>query len=86
KMAVGTSLVVIALNTASGFYGYLGQTEILWGLMGMFTSIAIAGILTGVYLVRFVSQQALRRAFAVFVLLMSVFILYQNIGELIGGA
>ncbi|MFQ5932994.1 MAG: sulfite exporter TauE/SafE family protein, partial [Nitrospiraceae bacterium] len=86
KMAVGTSLVVITLNTASGFYGYLGQTEILWGLMGMFTSIAIAGILTGVYLVRFVSQQALRRAFAVFVLLMSVFILYQNIGELIGGA
>ena len=79
KMAVGTSLVIIALNAASGFYGYLGQTKILWGLMGVFTSIAIAGIITGAYLVRFVSQQALRRAFAVFVLLMSLFILYQNI-------
>lgn len=79
KMAVGTSLVVIALNAASGFCGYLGQTEILWGLMGAFTSVAIGGIITGAYLIRFVSQQALRRAFAVFVLLMSVFILYQNI-------
>jgi hypothetical protein len=83
KMAVGTSLVVIALNTASGFYGYLGQTEILWGLMGMFTSIAIVGIVTGAYLTRFVSPQALRRAFAVFVLLMSVVIFYQNIGGLL---
>lgn len=83
KRAVGTSLVIIALNTASGFYGYLGQTEILWGLMGVFTSIAIVGIVTGVYLARFVSPQALRRAFAVFVLLMSVVIFYQNIGGLL---
>lgn len=83
KMAVGTSLVVIALNTASGFYGYLGHTEIQWGLMGVFTSIAIAGILTGATLVRFVSQQALRRAFAVFLLLMSAFILYETIGGLL---
>lgn len=84
-MGVGTSLAVIALNTASGFYGYLGRTEIQWGLMGVFTSTAIAGILTGASLVRFVSQQALRRAFAGFVLLISVFILYQNIGEVLGG-
>lgn len=85
KTAVGTSLLIIALNTASGFYGYLGQTEIHWSFMGVFTGIAIAGIITGTSLVHFVSQHALRRAFAIFVLLMSLFILYQNIGVLVGG-
>lgn len=86
KMAVGTSLVIIALNAAAGFYGYLGQTAMQWGLMGMFTGVAIAGIVTGTYLVRFVSQRALRRAFAVFVLFMSVLILFQNVGKLLGGS
>ena len=80
KQAVGTSLVVIAMNSASGFAGYLGQVEVPWGFMAMFTAVAIGGILVGTYLVRFVSQQALKRAFAIFLLLMSGVILYQNRG------
>jgi hypothetical protein len=48
--------------------------------MAMFTAVAIGGILLGTYLVRFVSQQALKRAFAIFLLLMSGVILYQNRG------
>jgi uncharacterized membrane protein YfcA len=42
--------------------------------------VAIGGILVGTYLVRFVSQQALRRAFGIFLLLMGGVILYQNRG------
>jgi hypothetical protein len=80
KQAVGTSLVVIAMNSASGFAGYLGQVEVPWGFMAAFTAVAIGGILAGTYLVRFVSQQALKRAFAIFLLLMSGVILYQNRG------
>ena len=80
KQAVGTSLVVIAMNSASGFLGYLGQVNVPWGFMAVFTAIAIGGILVGTHLVRVVSQQALKRSFAVFLLVMAGVILYQNRG------
>jgi uncharacterized membrane protein YfcA len=82
KHAIGTSLVVIAMNAAAGFTGYLGQVEIPWAFVLTFTAVAIGGILAGTYLVRFVSQQALKRAFAVFLLLVGATILYQNRGAL----
>lgn len=79
KEAVGTSLLVIALNAASGFAGYLGQVEVAWPLMGAFTAIAVAGILVGTRLVRHVPQETLRRAFAIFLVLMGALVLYQNL-------
>lgn len=80
KQAVGTSLIVIAMNSAAGFTGYVGQVDIPWRFVSAFTAVAIVGILVGTYLVRFVSQQALKRAFAVFLLLVGSAILYQNRG------
>lgn len=78
KQAVGTSLLVIAMNSLSGFAGYLGHFDIPWSFIASFTAVAIGGILAGTYLVRFVSQAALKRAFAVFLLLMAAFVLYKN--------
>lgn len=78
KQAVGTSLAVITLNALAGFLGYIGQVEVRWGLMSAFGAMAIAGILLGTVLVRFVPQGALRQAFAVFLLLVAAAILYQN--------
>lgn len=78
KQAVGTSLLVIAMNAATGFLGYLGQIQVQWDVLLLFTLLAIGGILAGTALVRFVSQQALKRAFAVFLVAMAIFILYQN--------
>jgi uncharacterized protein len=78
KHAVGTSLVVIAMNAASGALGYAGQYDVQWMFLIVFTALAIAGILAGTYLVRFVSQGALRRAFALFLLGLGALILYQN--------
>ena len=78
KQAVGTSLLVIAMNSASGFAGYVGRVQVPWGFIAAFTAVAAVGILAGTYLVRFVSQRALKRAFAVFLLLMGAFILYRN--------
>jgi uncharacterized protein len=78
KEAVGTSLLVIGMKSSTGFLGYLGQVEVPWGFMASFTAVAIAGILGGSYLVRFVRQEALKRAFAVFLVVMGGFILYQN--------
>jgi uncharacterized membrane protein YfcA len=78
KKAVGTSLLVIAMNSAAGFAGYLGTVQVPWGFMAGFTAVAIAGILGGTALVRFVSPRALKQAFAVFLLVMGTFILYKN--------
>ena len=80
KQAVGTSLLVIAMNSASGFVGYLGHVDVPWMFMLGFTAVAVCGILAGTYLVRFVSQIALRRSFAVFLVVMGMFILYRNRG------
>lgn len=86
KEAVGTSLLVIAMNSAAGFAGYLGQVSIPWGVLAGFTAAAIVGILSGTYLARFVPADALRRAFAVFLLAMSGFVFYHNRQVLTGPA
>jgi len=76
--AVGTSLLVISMKSAAGFVGYLGQVDVPWIFMGWFSLAAIAGILGGASLVRFVPQVVLRRAFAGFLVIMATFILYEN--------
>ena len=78
KQAIGTSLLVIAMNTFSGYVGYATHTAVPWGFLAAFTAVAIAGILGGTHLTRFVSQAQLKRAFAVFLLCVGAFILYQN--------
>ena len=78
KKAIGTSLFVIALNTAAGSLGYHGQVEVPWRTVAIFAAIAIGGIMIGTAVVRRVSQHGLRRAFAYFLFLMAAFILYQN--------
>lgn len=80
QQAVGTSLAVITLNASAGFVGYMGQVEVQWGLVGLFTSIAIVGIWLGAHLVTFVSHGTLKRGFAIFIFVMGVFILIENIG------
>ena len=78
QAAVGTSLFVLAMNSFAGFAGYLGETEIPWAFMSLFAALAVAGSFAGAYLARFVPQHALKRGFAVFLVVMALFILYEN--------
>lgn len=78
KQAVGTSLLVIAMNSASAFAGYAGTVDIPWKFVMVFTAVALAGILAGTHLLRFVSPGALKRGFAVFLLAIAGLLLYQN--------
>jgi uncharacterized membrane protein YfcA len=80
KRAVGTSLLVIAMNSAAGVAGYWGEAVVRWDVLATFTAVAIAGILAGTRLSRRVPQEALRRAFAGFLVVVATFILYQNRG------
>lgn len=84
KQAIGTSLLVIAMNSASAFAGYLGTVAIPWSFVTVFTALAVAGILVGTRLVRHVSAAALKRAFALFLLVMAAVILFQNRAVLAG--
>jgi uncharacterized membrane protein YfcA len=86
KQAVGTSLLVIAMNSAAGYAGYAGTVDVPWGFLAAFTGVAIAGILAGTYLVRFVSAAALKRGFAMFLLAVGGLMLYQNRGGFTGSA
>ena len=78
REAVGTSLLVIAMNAGSGFVGYLGTVDIEWRFLAVFTAISAAGALGGTLLVHRVPQATLKRVFAVFLLVMGGFVLYSN--------
>jgi uncharacterized membrane protein YfcA len=78
KQAVGTSLVIIAMNTFSGFLGYAGKVTIPWPFVLAFTAIAVVGILAGTRLVRAATPAQLKRAFAVFLLVVGALVFYQN--------
>lgn len=81
KRAVGTSLLVIAMNSGSGFLAYAGHVNIDWGYTVVFTTLAIAGVFAGSALVPYVSQGALKRSFAAFLIVVAAFILLQNAGS-----
>ena len=79
SQAVGTSLLVIAMNSLSGFAGYLGMVSLPWRFMLIFMAIAAVGILVGTRLVRYVSQSALKQGFSIFLILVGAFILFNNL-------
>jgi uncharacterized membrane protein YfcA len=77
--AVGTSLLIIVLNTSSAFAGYVAHVEVEWSL-ALFISVAsVTGALGGAFLSGLVSQKRLRLAFACLVLAMSAFIASQQV-------
>lgn len=80
KTAVGTSLLVISMKGVSGVVGYLGQVEFQWTFLALFSAVAIAGSFAGAYLARFVPQDTLKKVFAGFLIVMGIFIVYQNKG------
>ncbi len=81
KQAVGTSLLVIALNSASGYLGHRGEGAVPWGFVIRFAGVAVLGILAGTALVRHISTRQLKRAFALLLVVIGVLVLWQNRGQ-----
>ena len=75
KEAVGTSLLIIALNSLIGFTGDLGHFLIEWQLLLGVTLIAIAGILIGSQLSKKMEGESLKKGFGWFVLIMGIYII-----------
>lgn len=78
KEAIGTSLLIITLNSVAGFLGYLGSVPLNWNLMATFTVAASLGTFGGAYLSQFVDPKQLQRGFGYFLLIVASFILFQN--------
>ncbi|WP_242132137.1 sulfite exporter TauE/SafE family protein [Aestuariivivens marinum] len=79
KKAVGTSLVIVAINSLIGFIGDVLTIEIEWVFLLTFTFISIIGIVLGVFLSKFISGGKLKKGFGVFTLLMAIYIIYKEI-------
>lgn len=78
QRAVGTSLLVIVMNTAAGYAGHASHVTVDFPLVGLMSTAAVFGSLVGSRLVSLVSPSALRRGFAGFVLVMAGFVLFQQ--------
>jgi hypothetical protein len=76
--AVGTSLLVIAMNSAAGFAGYAAHVAVAPRLIAAISVCAIAGSLAGAAFAQRISPARLRRAFAGFVFVMAAWILVRE--------
>ncbi|KWX22238.1 membrane protein [Mycolicibacterium wolinskyi] len=83
-IAVGTSLIVIAMNSFAGLAGQLSTAPIDWPLAAMVTAAAVAGSLLGARLTARVDPDTLRRAFGWFVLAMASIILAEEVHPVVG--
>jgi uncharacterized protein len=77
-VAVGTSLLVIAINAVAGFVGHLEQGNIPMALTVAFTMAAIAGTFVGVRVAAYIPAPRMRRLFAGFVMLVALFMIMAN--------
>jgi uncharacterized membrane protein YfcA len=64
RSAVGTSILLIAMNTLAGLAGHLPHPSIRWGIAAYLGAAEIAGGLMGAHLARHVGVKVLRRGFA----------------------
>lgn len=76
--AIGTSLLVIVLQSLAGFAGHAAHVQLDWGILGTVVVFAIVGSLFGSRLGRHVSAAMLRQSFAWFILVMAAFILVRE--------
>ncbi|MBP6025438.1 sulfite exporter TauE/SafE family protein [Ferruginibacter sp.] len=80
KLAVGTSLFIIAAKSLIGFIGDLQGSQVIdWKLLGSFTAFAVAGIFIGIFLSKKISGDKLKKAFGWFVLVMGIYIIIKEL-------
>jgi hypothetical protein len=79
KKAVGTSLLIIALNSLIGFTGDIGQVDIDWKFLGIITAIAVIGIFIGGAMAKKIAGEKLKKGFGWFVLGMGIYIIVKEL-------
>ncbi len=78
KKAVGTSLLIIAVQSLAGFAGDIGPgTD--WPFLLSFTAMAVVGIFVGIRAARFIDGGKLKTGFGYFLVAMATYILVREL-------
>ncbi|MCB9450077.1 MAG: sulfite exporter TauE/SafE family protein [Anaerolineaceae bacterium] len=77
--AVGTSLVIIVMNSLAGLFGHLGGVSLDWGIILTFVLTGLTGTFAGVRLAKHIQPSRLQRVFAIFIIGLALFLLYDNL-------
>lgn len=75
KLAVGTSLLIIAVKSLIGFLGDIFNQPIDWPFLLIFSGLSLGGIFIGSWLSTKIDGKHLKKAFGWFVLIMALYIL-----------
>ncbi len=79
KEAIGTSLLIIAMNSLFGFAGDLFHHQFNWSLLLPITAIAITGTFIGRKMGETISGEKLKKGFGWFVLVMGIYIIIHEL-------
>ncbi|MBS1733494.1 MAG: sulfite exporter TauE/SafE family protein [Bacteroidetes bacterium] len=79
KEAVGTSLLIITLNSVIGFLSDLGHFRIDWTALLTITAIAVCGMFIGISVSKKVNGAQLKTGFGWFVMFMGVYIIIKEL-------
>ena len=79
KVAVGTSLIIIAIKSLMGFFlGDAFNMEIDWIFLSIFAGLSFVGIFIGSYLSSFINGEKLKKGFGYFIFVMAIFMFYME--------
>lgn len=78
RLAVGTSLTIIAMNSSAGLLGYLGRGQVDWPLTVLVSLGAVVGAVVGGRLAGIVPERSLRRGFAGLITVVALYLVYRN--------
>ncbi|MBL7696884.1 MAG: sulfite exporter TauE/SafE family protein [Chitinophagaceae bacterium] len=81
KKAIGTSLLIIAINSLAGFIADFGHYEVNWSLLVPVAIIAIGGVFIGRRLGQKIRGENLKKGFGWFVLVLGSYILFHEIAS-----
>lgn len=83
KKAVGTSLLIIALNSLIGFTGDIGHFNIDWKFLSFITLIAVAGIFIAGFLAKKIEGGEIKKSvWLVYFSNRGLYLSYRNIFSL----
>jgi uncharacterized membrane protein YfcA len=87
-LAIGTSLVIIALKSFTGLFKYLDvlaglDLSLDWQILLIISTVGILGSFAGRAIGKRVSQDRLQRVFAIFVIVIGLLILWQTLPKIL---
>jgi hypothetical protein len=79
KEAVGSSLLIIAMNASSGVAGYIGQVPFDWRLVAWFSGVAAIGAVAGTRFMRRLPSARIKQGFAILILVLGAYLIVRRL-------